>query len=153
MASFKMHLRDGWALLPLRLIVGCGFLLHGYAKLSRGPEHFGAILGALGVPFPGPTAWVATLVEIVGGVAVMLGLATRLVAAPLALIMVTAMVTVHWPNGFSTIKLQAVGPDGATFGRPGYELNLLYLAALAALAMSPPARWWANRRLDISPRS
>ena len=40
----------GWALLPLRLMVGFGFAAHGYAKLNRGPENFAIILTAIGVP-------------------------------------------------------------------------------------------------------
>jgi len=43
---------------------------------------------------------------------------------------------VHLPNGFSSIKLQAVTAAGAHFGQPGYETDLLYLAALAALALT-----------------
>jgi hypothetical protein len=39
-----------WVLLPIRLIVGYGFMAHGYAKLSRGPETFAALLHTLGVP-------------------------------------------------------------------------------------------------------
>ena len=40
-----------WFALPLRLIVGFGFIAHGYAKLARGPEVFIAILHAIGMPF------------------------------------------------------------------------------------------------------
>ena len=39
-----------WAPIPLRLIVGYGFMEHGFAKLARGPDAFPAILHALGVP-------------------------------------------------------------------------------------------------------
>src|SRR5262245_40624514 len=39
-----------WAPIPLRLIIGYGFLHHGVAKLSRGPDGFVTILHALGVP-------------------------------------------------------------------------------------------------------
>ena len=41
-----------WASLPLRLIVGYGFIVHGYAKLSRGPDAFAVVLHTLGVPAP-----------------------------------------------------------------------------------------------------
>ena len=41
-----------WSALPLRLIVGYGFMAHGYAKLIHGPERFVAILHALAVPRP-----------------------------------------------------------------------------------------------------
>jgi uncharacterized membrane protein YphA (DoxX/SURF4 family) len=33
-----------WAPVPLRLIVGYGFMEHGFAKLARGPEAFATIL-------------------------------------------------------------------------------------------------------------
>ena len=38
-----------WAPIPLRLIVGYGFMEHGFAKLARGLDTFPAILQALGV--------------------------------------------------------------------------------------------------------
>ena len=41
----------------------------------------------------------------------------------------------HLPNGFSSIKLEAVTAAGARFGQPGYEADLLYLACLAALVL------------------
>jgi putative oxidoreductase len=42
---------------------------------------------------------------------------------------------VHLPNGFSSIKLRAVTAAGPQFGPPGYETDLLYLAALATLVL------------------
>jgi hypothetical protein len=60
-----------WAPLPIRLIVGYGFMAHGYAKLRRGPETFAVVLHTLGVPLPVLGAWATTAVEIVGGAAVL----------------------------------------------------------------------------------
>jgi len=48
------------------------------------------------------------------------------------------MFTVHLPYGFSSIKLNAVTAAGTQFGPPGYEVNLLYLACLAALVLGNP---------------
>jgi putative oxidoreductase len=53
----------------------------------------------------------------------------------MAALLVVAIFTVHLPYGFSSIKLLSVTAAGAQFGPPGYELNLLYLACLAALVM------------------
>src|SRR5215468_1557995 len=61
-----------WAPIPLRLIVGYGFMQHGFAKLARGPDAFPAIVQALGVPAPHLMGWLTIFVEIFGGLAVLL---------------------------------------------------------------------------------
>ena len=127
-----------WAPLPLRLIVGLGFIEHGFAKLSKGPEAFGSILQALSVPAPHLMAWLTILTEIGGGLAVLLGALVPLAAIPMAAVLLVAVFTVHLPYGFSSIKLIGVTAAGAQFGPPGYEVDLLYLACLAALVMAGP---------------
>src|SRR6516225_6073168 len=124
-----------WAPIPLRLIVGYGFMEHGFAKLARGPDAFPAILQALGVPAPHLMEWLTILVEIVGGLAVLLGALVPLASVPMAAVLLVAMITVHLPYGFSSIKLQAVTAAGAQFGPPGFETDLLYLACLATLVL------------------
>ncbi len=122
-----------WAPIPLRLMVGYGFLAHGYAKLVKGPDVFAGILHAIGVPAPHLMAWLTILIEVFGGVAVLLGAFVPLVSVPMAAVLLVAMFTVHLPYGFSSINLLAVTAAGAVFGPPGYETDLLYLACLAAL--------------------
>ena len=129
-----MRLRD-WSALPLRLIIGYGFMAHGYAKLARGPEHFIGILDAIGIPAPVVLGWATIIVELVGGLAVLLGAFVAWMSLPMAAILLVATFTVHLPNGFSSIKLQAITPAGAQFGQPGYEADLLYLACLVALVL------------------
>jgi putative oxidoreductase len=73
-----------WAPVPLRLIVGYGFMEHGFAKLGRGLDAFPAILQALGVPAPHLMGWLTILVEIVGGLAVLLGALVPLASIPMA---------------------------------------------------------------------
>jgi putative oxidoreductase len=127
-----------WPLLPLRLIVGFGFIEHGLAKLAKGPDAFANILQAMGVPAPHFMAWSTILVEMLGGLAVILGLFATLASLPMAAVLLVAMFTVHLPFGFSSIKLEAVTAAGAQFGPPGYEVDLLYLACLAALVLGGP---------------
>ena len=124
-----------WAPIPLRLIVGYGFMEHGVAKLARGSDAFPAILQALGVPAPHFMAWLTILVELFGGLAVLLGALVPLASIPMAAVLLVAMITVHLQYGFSSIKLQAVTTAGAQFGPPGFETDLLYLACLAALVL------------------
>jgi len=124
-----------WAPLPLRLIVGYGFIAHGYAKLSRGPDTFAAVLHTLGVPAPHFLAWATTLVELVGGFAILVGAWVPLAALPMAVVLLTALFTVHLPYGFFSVKLVEVTAGGTRFGPVGYEVVLLYLASLAALVL------------------
>ena len=84
-----------WAPIPLRLIVGYGFLAHGYAKFSRGPETFAVVLSTLGVPMPSLLAWLTTLVEMIGGFAILIGAFVSLASLPMAVVLLTAMFTVH----------------------------------------------------------
>jgi putative oxidoreductase len=124
-----------WAPVPLRLIVGYGFMEHGFAKLARGLDAFPAILQALGVPAPHLMGWLTILVEILGGLAVLLGALVPLASIPMTAVLLVAMVTVHLPYGFSSVKLLAVTAAGVQFGPPGFETDLLYLACLAALVL------------------
>ncbi len=124
-----------WAPIPLRLIVGYGFMEHGFAKLARGSDAFATILHAMGVPAPHVMAWSTILVEVLGGLAMLLGAFVALVSIPMAAVLLVAAFTVHLPYGFSSIKLMAVTAAGAQFGPPGYETDLLYLACLAALVL------------------
>jgi len=122
-----------WSAMPLRLIVGYGFMAHGYAKVMNGPGHFAASLQALGVPASRLMAWATIGFELLGGFAILIGAWIPFVSVPLAAILLVAAITVHLPYGFSSIKLRAVTAAGPQFGPPGYETNLLYLGALITL--------------------
>jgi putative oxidoreductase len=124
-----------WAPLLLRLTVGYGFIQHGVAQLLRGPNAFAGILQALGVPAPHLMAWITILTELLGGLAIFLGAFVTLASLPLAAVLLVAIVTVHLPYGFSSIKLIAITPAGARFGPVGYETNLVYLASLVCLVL------------------
>lgn len=146
----RLH-RDGWGLLPLRVAIGFGFAAHGWAKLARGPEHFAEIVAALGLPAPCVAAWVTSLLELLGGVALMLGAAVVPLSVPLGAVMLTAMVGVHLRYGFSSVRLLHLDAAGAQFGPVGYELHVLYLAGLVSLALCGAGplsvdRWMRRRR-------
>jgi putative oxidoreductase len=134
MHNFLQNARR-WAPLPLRLIVGYGFMQHGYAKLAHGPDRFIAVLHAMGVPAPELMGWLTICVELAGGFAVLAGAFVRLASIPMSAVLLVAIFTVHLRYGFSSIKLQAFTADGPQFGKPGMEVGLLYLACLAALVL------------------
>jgi putative oxidoreductase len=130
-----------WVPIPLRLIVGYGFMIHGYAKLARGPDVFVGIVRAIGLPAPHFMAWTAILAELLCGLAVLVGAFVPLVSLPMVAILLVAIFTVHLPYGFTSIKLIAVTAEGPVFGPPGYECDLLYLVCLAALVMGGSGPW------------
>lgn len=136
--------------------MGFGFAAHGYAKLSRGPEQFASVLSAIGVPQPYLLAWLTSLIEFVGGISVIVGAFVLPLSLPLTVIMLTAMFSVHLQYGFSSIRLKAVTVAGAEFGPIGYEVNLLYIGGLLALALTKPVSLsvdnWLRRR-EISKKS
>jgi len=130
------NMLSAWGALPLRLVIGYGFMDHGYAKLSRGPETFATVLHTLGVPAPLFFSWVTTITELVGGFLILIGGFVAVASAPLAIVLLTALFTVHLPYGFFSVKLAEVSENGIKFGPVGYEHILLYLAGLMNLAMS-----------------
>lgn len=113
---------ERWGPLPLRLVVGAVFLVHGAQKLFIiGPPGFAGFLGRLGVPAPLPAAWVVSIVEFVGGIALVLGLFTRWAAALLVVDIAVAIALVHFPSGF--------------FLPRGYEYPMTLLGANLALVL------------------
>jgi putative oxidoreductase len=99
----------GWGVLPLRLVIGLVFVMHGAQKLfGFGLAGTAGFLGSLGIPLPTVAAAVLIAVELLGGLALILGAGTRYVAAALAVEMLVALLTVHLRAGFFV-------PDGMEF--------------------------------------
>lgn len=127
-----------WGLLVLRIAVGLVFAVHGAQKLFMfGIDGTSGFLGSLGVPLPQIAAIVVILVELAGGLALLIGLGTRYVAALLAVDMVVALVTVHIANGFFV--------DGG-----GVEFVLVLLATSLFFALNGGGRLAVDRRLSAS---
>lgn len=133
-----MELREkinasAWSLLLLRLVIGCGFMVHGWAKLDRGPEKFAGVLAWIGIPSPDLMAWVVTLIELLGGFALAAGAFVTLIGMPLIAIHLVALATIHWKYGFSSVRTIGLGADGPQFGPPGFEISLIYIAGLLVI--------------------
>jgi putative oxidoreductase len=125
-------------LLLLRAVVATVFVFHGGQKLfglwnGPGIDGTAAFFAQVGIPWPLANAYVASVTEFFGGLAIGLGLLTRLVALPLAFTMVVAIVTVH-PGGFSVRE-------------GGMEFALLLGVATLALAFTGPGRLSVDRLL------
>ena len=69
-----------------------------------------------GVPDPLFAAWAATLTELIGGAAVMAGVLIPWVSIPMVVVLLTALITVHLPYGFFSVKFAEVTETGIKFG-------------------------------------
>ncbi len=138
-----------WAPMPLRLIIGFGFVYHGFPKLFRAQGHDMVVgmLQNIGVPAAGLMAWVVGIVELLGGLALILGAFVSVASALLIIDMLVALFTVHLPNGFNFIHVTGMTDARTQFGMPGYEVNLLYIAGLLALFLRGPTHMSVDQRL------
>lgn len=124
----------------LRVVVGVVFLVHGYQKLFQmGIPGVTGFFTQIGAPLPQLTAPLVSVLEFGGGLALILGLLTPVVAALLAADMLGAMLLVHLPNGFNA--------DGG-----GYEFVLTLLGASLALALTGPGAYALDRVRNRSRR-
>ena len=115
----------GYGLLALRLVVGVTFIAHGWLKYhGMGMAGTTGFFTSLGIPMPAVTAWIVILVEILGGLALILGVFTL----PVGLLLVADMIGVF-----------IFAKKGASFvGPKSYELELNLLAASLAIALAGP---------------
>ncbi|BDG35398.1 DoxX family protein [Saccharococcus caldoxylosilyticus] len=102
----------------IRLVLGIIFLVHGFTKFQGGIENTAGFFSSIGLP--GFLAYLVGEVELIGGILLILGLGTRIIAGAFAAIMVGAIFTVKLKSGF-------VG---------GYEFELALLAMSLHLLFS-----------------
>ena len=108
--------------LPLRILAGIAFIIHGLPKLSNiaGTEHFFSSM----IGLPAAMALPIGLLEVIGGIALLVGVLTRIASIFFIIEMIGSTITAKLPRGF-------VG---------GYELDLLLMAILISLLLTGPGR-------------
>lgn len=119
-------------ILALRLIVGLSFILHGWMKLQSmsGVISFFAMLG-----LPAFVAYLVMFVELVGGLAILVGFYTEYVTLPILVNMTCAVVLTTMKMGMK---------QGAVLG--GHELELLLLFGALALAFIGSGKFSFDRK-------
>ncbi len=122
-----------FGLLLARVIVGVLLFAHGYQKLFEiGVANFGDVfLEQLGIPLPGLAAWIVALVEFAGGLALILGLLSRVVALLATILLVVEILLVKLP----------VGLIAPVEGGPAAELDLALIAGLLVFLLVGPGRY------------
>ena len=103
------------------------------------------MLQAMRIPAPELMAWIVGLVEVLGGLALILGAFVTLAAVLLMADMFAAIFTVHLSEGFSFMNVKGMTDAGPSFGMPGYEVNLLYIAGLLTLILGGAGRYSVDR--------
>ncbi|ARK30209.1 DoxX family protein [Halalkalibacter krulwichiae] len=102
----------------VRVVVGLTFFFHGLDKFQSGIANIAGWFESIGLP--GFLAYIVAIIELVGGLAMVLGIGTKVIGALFAIIMVGAILTTKWPEGF-------LG---------GFELDVILLAASIQLIIS-----------------
>ncbi len=127
----------GWGPDFLRLGVGIMMIIHGYPKLfgaKMGPKGLAQWLKSIGFSPPLFWAYVLGISEFLGGICILLGLFTRLVALVLAIEFLVIIFRVKWAKGWSA-------------GEGGWEWDFVFLTMLLSLLVTGPGRWALDSRI------
>ena len=124
-----------------RVILGILFIYHGVDKFDAGLDNVKNAFDGWGVPAPDVTAPAVAVFEIVGGVALIVGLATRIVAALFTVQLIGALLYVKQDLGVLSSEPM-----------PGAELDLAYLAGLVTLMLLGPGLLSIDERIGLEPR-
>lgn len=128
-----------FALLLVRLALAAVFIAHGWQKVFvYGFEGVAGGFAQMGIPAPELMGPFVALVELLGGLALLIGLLARLAALALAIDMLVATLVVHLSAGFFLPK--------------GYEFTLTLLLGCLAIVLAGPGRLSADARLGAARR-
>ena len=126
--------------LVLRVVLGGLFIWHGIDKFDVGIDMIKDMFTAWGVPAPGLTAPLTAIIEIAAGAMLVFGVATRMAAMLLSVVMIGALIYVKQDLGI--ISSQPM---------PGAELDLAMLAGLIALVILGPGSISIDDRIGLEP--
>jgi putative oxidoreductase len=121
--------------LVIRVAVGWNLIVHGWGKVTRGPEAYVKGFMAQGFDPALPWVWAALTIEFVGGIAILLGLFTRFFAAAAA-IELGIISWLYWNNGFAWLNR-------------GYEYTLLWGLICFAIALRGGGPYSVDRKLGM----
>lgn len=131
-----------YGLAILRIVLGIAFAVHGWSKLSGGVDGVAGFFGGmLGIPLPGLMAWVVTIVELIGGLLLIVGGLTQIVAILLVLDMLGSIFFAFLRTGAPLI---------AENGGISWEKEAVFAAAALCLVLAGPGAWAVD---DVMTRS
>ena len=129
--GLDVRLTARYGLAILRIVLGIAMLVHGWSKLSGGVGGVAGFFGTLGIPAPGLMAWVVTIVELVGGILLIVGFLTQIAGILIALDMLGAILFAFLLRGAPFIENGAIT----------WEKEAVFGAAALCLALAGPGAW------------
>jgi putative oxidoreductase len=140
---FNVRQTAPYGLALLRIALGIAFLLHGWAKLSGGIDGVagvGGFFGGLGIPAPGLMAWIVTIVEVVGGILLIVGFLTQIAGILLALDMLGVIIFAYFGQGTPFIDRGVIS----------WEMELVFGIGALCIALAGPGAWAVDDMLGES---
>jgi putative oxidoreductase len=141
--GFNVRQTAPYGLALLRIALGIAFLLHGWAKLSGGVDGVagvGDFFGGLGIPAPGLMAWIVTLVEVVGGILLIVGFLTQIAGILLALDMLGVIIFAYFGQGSPFLDRGVIS----------WEMELVFGIGALCIALAGPGAWAVDDMLGES---
>ena len=130
--GLDVRLTARYGLAILRVVLGIAMLVHGWSKLSGGVDNVAGFFGGmLGIPAPGLMAWVVTIVELVGGILLVVGFLTHIAGILIALDMLGAILFAYLLRGAPFIEN----------GQISWEREAVFAAAALCIALAGPGAW------------
>jgi putative oxidoreductase len=130
--GLDVRLTARYGLAILRVVLGIAMLVHGWSKLSGGVDNVAGFFGGvLGIPAPGLMAWVVTIVELVGGILLVVGFLSQIAGILIALDMLGAILFAFLLRGAPFIENGAIT----------WEKEAVFAAAALCIALAGPGAW------------
>ena len=130
--GLDVRLTARYGLAILRVVLGIAMIVHGWAKLSGGVDNVAGFFGeTLGIPAPALMAWVVTIVELVGGILLVVGFLTQIAGILIALDMLGAILFAFLLRGAPFIENGAIT----------WEKEAVFAAAALCIALAGPGAW------------
>jgi putative oxidoreductase len=132
--GLDVRLTARYGLAILRIVLGIAMIVHGWSKLSGGVDNVAGFFGGtLGIPAPGLIAWVVTIVELLGGILLVIGFLTQIAGILIALDMLGAILFAYLLRGAPLIA-----ENGQQIS---WEREAVFAAAALCIALAGPGAW------------
>ena len=130
--GLDVRLTARYGLAILRIVLGIAMIVHGWSKLSGGVDNVAGFFGeTLGIPLPGLMAWVVTIVELVGGILLVVGFLTQIAGILITLDMLGAILFAYLLRGAPFIENGAIA----------WEKEAVFAAAALCIVLAGPGAW------------